>query len=117
MEAIKQFIMSGEIPGLLFVALGVIVGVFKQHWLIAGVNAASSKELEKVDIVYVRKYFGIFCGGFGALLFFSPFVFRYLDIMMYYHSFRSASHPVFVLFLFLYGFIKRDRIHKKNDKI
>ena len=69
MEAIKQFIMSGEKIGLIFFAMGIIIGVFKQHWLIAGVNTASKEELTKIDLEYVGKYFGIFSGVFGVILF------------------------------------------------
>ena len=117
MEVIKQFINAGETAGLVFIAIGIIVGVFKQYWLIAGVNTASKKELEKIDTEYVGKYFGIFTGVFGITLFFTPFILRRLDLMKYYHYFKIIEILVFVVFMFLYGHLKKDRIYKKNSSV
>ena len=60
-NVIKQVITSSDITfvaiGLLFIIIAIVVGVFKQYWLIAGVNTAPKKELEKIDLEYVGKYF------------------------------------------------------------
>ena len=116
MEAIKQFIMSGNYMGLIFIAAGILVGVFKQYWLIAGVNTASKKDLEMIDLEYVGKYFGIFFGVFGIILFFMPIIFRFLNLMKFGVFFFIISVFAFVIFLFVFGHIKKDRIYKKNDK-
>ncbi len=113
-DVIKQVIVSGETAGLVFIAIAIIIGVFKQHWLIAGVNTASKKELAKIDLEYVGKYFGIFFGIFGLILFVAPIIFRYLNIVKYYHYFIPIITIAFVAFMFLYGHIKKDRIYKRR---
>ena len=116
MEVIRQFIKAGETAGLVFMAIGLVVGVFKQYWLIAGVNIASKKELEKIDMKYVGKYFGIFCGVFGVILFFTPFILRCLDLIKYHHYFIMSEVLTFVVFMFVYGHLKKNRIYKKNNR-
>jgi len=101
--------------GLLFVVIAVVVGVFKQYWLIAGVNTSSKKELTKIDLDYVGKYFGIFFGVFGSIIILSTFICSYFNIMNYFHRFFGIAIIVFCAFLFLYGHIKKNRIYKKND--
>ena len=117
-NVIKQVITTPDVTfaavGLLFIIIAIVVGVFKQYWLIAGVNTAPKKELGKVDLEYVGKYFGIFFGIFGFVFLISPFIFRYLNIMRYYGPFFFVAIFALVGLLFSYGHIKKDRIYKKK---
>ena len=118
-DVIKQVIASQVdvvfvAIGLLFILIAIVVGVFKQYWLIAGVNTASKKDLAKIDLEYVGKYFGIFLGIYGFSIFISPFIFRYLNIMRYFHNFFLIATIFLVVFMFVYGYIKKDRINKKD---
>ena len=118
MEVIKQVFKSGDIwvvvIGLLIIIIAIMIGVFKQYWLIAGVNTTPKKELEKIDLEYVEKYFGIFFGIFGLSLMLSPFIFRHFNIMNYFHYFIPITTFAFAGFMFLYGHLKKDRIYKKK---
>ena len=117
---IKQVVKSVEvIPlliGLFFIAIAVIVGVFKQYWLIAGVNTAPKKELEKIDLDYVGRYFGLFFGVFGGIVTLGSIICGYLNIMKHFHRFMPVAIFTFVALLFLHGHIKKDRIYKKNER-
>jgi len=103
--------------GLLFIVIAIVVGVFKQSWLIAGVNTMPKKEKEKIDLDYLTKQFGILFGIFGLLIMSSPFLFDFLNIK-YEH--RNIIMPIaivsFCVFLILWlNVIKKNRIYKKNE--
>jgi len=103
--------------GLLFIVIGIVVGVFKQYWLIAGLNTKSGKELAKIDLDYVTKYFGLFFGIFGLFLVLSPIIFDCFNITQ---EGRNTIIPIviisFVVFILLYfNVIKRKRVYKKNE--
>ena len=119
MDEIINFFKNVEITpvavGLLFVVIAIVVGVFKQYWLIAGVNTTPKEKLAKMDLDYVGKYFGIFFGVFGGIIILSVFICTYFNVMSYFHRFMGIAIVVFCAFLFLYGHIKKDRIYKKND--
>ncbi len=105
----------GVIIGLVFIVIAILVGVFKQHWLIAGVNTAPKKDLAKIDLEYVGKYFGIFFGIFGFIIFLGSFLCICLNISMnYFGIFMLPFTLAFVVFLFWYGHVKKDRIYKKK---
>ena len=119
MDIIIGFIKQKEVAiGLFFIVIGVIVGVFKQYWLIAGLNTASgmtSKELAKIDLDYITKYFGLFFGTFGLFLVLSPFIFGFFDVKQ---EVRNTIFPIvigsFCIFLVLYfNVFKKKRIYKK----
>ena len=118
MEVFKQVINFGDVKispvGLFFIFTAIMIGVFKQYWLIAGVNTTSKKELEKIDLEYLGKYMGIFLGIFGLSLTISPFVFRYFNIFEYYRYFMVFAPFIFVAFLFIYSYLKKDKIYKKE---
>ena len=106
------------IVGLFFIICAIVVGVFKQYWLISGLNTLSrpKKELkamlEKMDLEYVTKYFGIFTGIFGVIFSLSPFVFTYLNIMEYYVFFLIFAPMIYVGFMLWYGNNRHDKIYK-----
>ena len=104
--------MTGIISGVICIAIGISVGVFKQYQLIAGVNTMSKKGLEKIDLEYVGKYFGISFGILGVILLISPFIFKYIDLMKYHSIFFFFTIIGFVLFLFLFGQEKKNKIYK-----
>lgn len=105
----------GVIIGLVFIVIAILVGVFKQHWLIAGVNTAPKKDLAKIDLEYVGKYFGIFFGIFGFIIFLGSFLCILLNISMdYFGIFLLPFTLAFVVFLFWYGYVKKNRIYKKK---
>ena len=92
-----------------------MVGVFKQTWLIAGVNTMSKEKKAKMDLEYVAKYFGLFFGIFGGIMIIAVFICAYLNVMNFFHRFMPVAILVFCAFLFLYGtVIKKDRIYNKE---
>ena len=104
------------VVGLLFIVIGIIAGVFKQHWVIAGLNTKSSSELAEMDLDYVTKYFGLFFGILGTLLVFSPLLFNLFNVS---HQARSTIFIIvilsFIAFILLYfNVIKRKRIYNKK---
>ena len=119
MDIIRQVLKSADVGiiiiGLLLIICAIVVGVFKQYWLIAGVNTSQKKELEKIDLEYVGKYFGLFLGIFGLFIVLIPFIFILLNIKDIYPGLiLGGGTIVFVVFMFLYGHFKKDRIYKKN---
>ena len=101
--------------GLLFILIAVVVGVFKQTWLIAGVNTMPKEKLAKIDLDYLGKYFGLFSGIFGGIVLISPFIFAYLNIMKYFPGFFIVATLGFCAFAILYfNVFKRKRIYNKN---
>jgi hypothetical protein len=101
--------------GLLFILIAVVVGVFKQTWLIAGVNTMPKEKLAKMDLDYLGKYFGLFFGLFGGIVVISPFIFAYLSIMKYFPGFFMVATLGFCAFVILYfNVIKRKRIYNKH---
>ena len=119
MDIIKQTLGSDDIKfviiGLILILIAILIGVFKKYWLIGGINTMPKKELAKIDLDYLVKWFGIFMGIFGFIIFLSPFIFRYLNIMKYLSLFFGISTLVFGIFLIWYlRVFKKDRIYKKN---
>jgi len=113
-DVIKQVINSSDVVavaiGFLLIISAIAIGVFKQYWLIGGINTTPETELEKIDLKYTRKYFGIFTGIFGIAYFLSPFIFRYLNIMEYYTTFLVIAPFAFIL----YGHFNKSRIFKRK---
>ena len=102
--------------GLLFILIAIVVGVFKQTWLISGVNTMPKEKLAKMDLEYMAKYFGLFFGIFGGIITLSPFIFAYLSIMKYFFGFFMIFIFGFCAFMILYfNVFKRKRIYNKND--
>jgi hypothetical protein len=103
--------------GLLFILIAVVVGVFKQTWLIAGVNTMPKEKLAKMDLDYLGKYFGLFFGIFGGIVVISPSIFAYLSIMKYFPGFFMVATLGFCAFVILYfNVIKRKRIYNKHTE-
>jgi hypothetical protein len=101
--------------GLLFVLIGIVVGVFKQTWLISGVNTMSKEKKAKMDLDYVAKYFGLFFGIFGGIMISGVFICSYLNVMNYFHRSMPIAIISFCAFIILYfNVFKRKRIYKKN---
>jgi hypothetical protein len=101
--------------GLLFILIAIVVGVFKQTWLIAGVNTMSKEKKATMDLDYVAKYFGLIFGILGGIMFLGVFICTYFGIMNYFHR----SMPFLILgscaFLILFfNVFKRKRIYNKN---
>ena len=114
---IEQVFKSKDIiAGVVFILIAIVVGVFKQTWLIAGINTMPKKELAKLDLEYLRKWFGIFFGIFGGAMILCVFICMYLNVMNYYRSFMGFAVMAFCAFIILYfNVIKRKRIYNKND--
>ena len=116
---IEQLIKSGGIVivgvGLLFILIAIVVGVFKQTNLIAGVNTMSKEKKAKMDLDYMAKYFGLFFGIFGGIMILGVFICTYLNAMKYFHRFMPIAIIGFCAFLILYfNVIKRKRIYNKE---
>ena len=118
-DVFKQIIERGNtVPGFLFIICAILVGVFKLHWLIAGVNTMSKKELAKVDLDYLCKSFGILFGILGFFVLFSPFIFDFFNIKHEHHSNIEAIIAIaYIVFMVLFfNVIKKDRIYKKENE-
>ena len=114
-QVIKNDVVVVEI-GLLFIIVAIVVGVFKQTWLIAGINTMSREKKAKMDLDYLGKYFGLFFGIFGGIIILSVFICTYLNIMNYFHRFIPIAIIVFCAFLILYfNVIKRKRIYTASN--
>ena len=102
--------------GVLFILIGIVVGVFKQTGLIAGVNTMPKEKKAKMDMDYLAKYFGLFFGIFGGIMVLGVFICTYLNIMNYYHRSMPIAILSFCAFIILYfNVIKRKRIYNKKD--
>jgi len=117
---IEQVIKSNNVVivgvGLLFILIAIVVGVFKQTWLIAGVNTMPKEKLAKMDLDYMAKYFGLFFGIFGGMIILGVFICTYLNMMNYFHRFMPIAIFAFCGFIILYfNVIKRKRIYNKMD--
>ena len=120
MDIIIGFIKQKEvIAGLSFIVIGIVVGVFKQYQFIAGLNTVSGmtkKELDKIDLDYVTKYFGLFFGVLGLLMVLSPFIYDFLGVK---HEVRNGIFPfaivsVCVFIILFFNVFKRKRVYKKD---
>ena len=115
-NVIEQVIKSIDKTGLLFIVIAIVVGIFKQTWLLAGVNTMPKKELAKIDLNYLRKWFGIFFGVWGSVIILSKYIFNFFNVICYHHHFKSISTLSFIVFIILYfNVIKRKRIYNKQD--
>ena len=119
LNIIEQVIKSSDVVivglGLLFILLAIVIGVFKQTWLIAGVNTMSKEKLAKMDLDYLGKSFGLFFGTFGGIMFLGVFICTYLNVMSYFHRIMPIAIIAFCVFLILYfNVIKRKRIYKTS---
>jgi len=102
--------------GLLFILIAIVIGLFKQTWLIAGVNTMPKAKLAKMDLDYLGKYFGLFFGIFGGIMVLGVFICTYLNIMHYFHRVFPFAIIAFVVFVILYfNVIKRKRIYKTSN--
>ena len=115
MDYLKQ---REVLAGLLFIAVGIVVGVFKQHWILAGLNTKSSYELAEMDLDYVTKYVGLFFGILGILLVLTPLFFTFFNVS---REIREAVLVTvilsFIVFILLYfNVIKRKRIYNKKGR-
>ena len=101
-NVIEQIINSKNIwvvvIGLLFILLGVAIGVFKQTWLIAGSSALSYMEENVVD--YLAIFFGLFAGILGGIIFLGMFICAYFNINFkdYFNSPLSGIFPLLSAF-------------------
>ena len=117
MDIIMDFIKHAEFKvGLLFIIIGIVIGVFKQYWLIAGLNTKSGKELAKIDLDYVTKYFGLFFGILGLLLMLSPIIFDCFNVTQEDRNIIVSIVGIsFIAFILLYfNVIKRKRVYSKK---
>ena len=120
MDVTKQVFKSGDVSfviiGLVCVILAIVIGVFKQHWPIAGVNTMPKKELAKMDLEYVCKYFGIFFGIYGFFAMLSPFIFNYLCMKCEYRAliFLVLTFSFCIFMSWYFNVPKKNRVYKKK---
>jgi len=110
----KQINAENLVMGLVFILLGVAIGVFKITWLIAGSSALSYMDEEVVD--YIAIFFGLFLGSLGGFFILSAFN---LDIINYLHS--SMAGAFVMLFALIFAVlctcvIAMIRSYKKKNK-
>jgi glucan phosphoethanolaminetransferase (alkaline phosphatase superfamily) len=119
MDVIIDYIKRLDvIMGLLIIVSAIIIGVFKQYQFIAGLNTKSSKELAKIDLDYVTKYFGIFFGILGLFMVLSPLLYDCFNVTQ---EVRNKITPIviisIVVFILLYlNVFKRKRVYKKDER-
>jgi len=116
---IEQVIKSDGIvaigAGLLFIIIAIVVGVFKQTWLISGINTMSKEKKAQMDLDYIAKYFGLFFGIFGGIIILGVFICTYFNVMNYFQHFMPIAIIVFCAFIILFfNVIKRKRIFNKE---
>ena len=102
--------------GLLLTVIAILIGVFKQHCLIAGVNTMSEKEKAKFDLDFLGKYYGLFLGLLGLFVIFSQFVF--IPIEMKLENRIAIILSVFLIWIIFIGWyfyiFKEDCTYKKK---
>jgi len=117
-NVIEQVINSKNIwvavIGLLFIVLGIVIGVFKQTWLISGSSFFSYMEDETVD--YIAIFVGLFVGIIGGYMFLGVFIFTYFDIMDYFHRFASLFLLLSALFLAILCLLIIVKIKNNKEK-
>jgi len=100
--------------GIFFLFMGY--GIPKYHWnkLIAGVNGASDKNRDKMNLDYIEKTFGRFMLLLGICLVLDPIVLTVLDKQsLIYSSFPWIIVGVGVL-MFLFGMVNKNKMY--NDQ-
>jgi len=121
-NAIKQVITSPDVSfiaiGLLFIVFGVLAGVFKQYWFIAGVNCTSKKELAKMDLNYLCKYFGIFMCALGLFIVLSTFSYEYFSLKYEWRAFifMTVLLSFCIFMIWFFNVKKKSRIYKKDER-
>ena len=82
MEVLKHILTDYLIlvvVGLLLITIGVMIPKYKLYWLIAGLNGRPKKEIERYNLRYIEKYFGLFMLVLGALTIINPILWTLLD--------------------------------------
>ncbi len=100
------------IAGSTLIIIGIIIPAFRLNWLIGWVNTLPKEELRKIDLKYVRKYFGIFIGGLGLLIILNPIIFSSLRLKSYLPLVQPITVFSVVVFMFIFVSIKINRIYK-----
>ena len=102
-DVIVQVITSKAVGlviiGLLFIVMGVVMGVFKRIGRIQGISDPHSEEGEN----YVAIFFGLLFGFFGGFMSLGVFICTYFDIMDYFRS--PATGFLLMLFAFFLAFL------------
>ena len=117
MDFIKQVIINFKTDlfvGVLGIIIGIIVPTFRLYWLIAGVNTTPKEQLQKMDLKYVGKYFGIFISRLGIILILIPFVFSYFELKSYIKYMQPIIVISVVGTMFVFGRIKKKKIYKSD---
>ena len=113
METVKHILtdyLVFLIVGLLCVVLGVIIPKLKLYWLIAGLNGRPRKEIEKYNLRYIEKYFGLFMVALGTLTIINPILWTVLNN----EKNIEVTFLIIVLgtvgLMFIFGMVDRRRI-------
>jgi uncharacterized membrane protein len=72
--------------GLLIILIAIVVGVYKQTWLIAGVNTMSREKKARFNLDYLCKFVGWILGVLGGLMVVGMLVCAFFDILDYYNK-------------------------------
>ena len=76
--------------------------------LIAGLNGLSKKDLEKFNLRYIEKYFGLFMIILGAILFTNPIIWTFLDKKNIDQTLLVSTLTSIGL-LFIFGLVNRKK--------
>ena len=118
-DVIVQVITSKAVGlviiGLLFIVMGVVMGVFKRIGHIQGISDPHSEEGEN----YVAIFFGLLFGFFGGFMSLGVFVCTYFDSMDYCSSLfpfmMISTFFLAILSLLVIAMIKKYREKNKNQ--
>jgi hypothetical protein len=115
MEFLLQIISEFKVDliiGLFLLTLAIIIPVFRLYWLIAGINAASEKDLRKCNKEYLGKFFGLFMGLMGLLIILNPFIFSSLGLKASLSTIQASSIVLIIILMFVVGRINRKKFIK-----
>ena len=104
---IEQVIKSQDVVvvgiGFLFILIAIVVGVFKQTWLIAGSSLTSLTYQDDEAVDHVATFVGLFIGLVGGISILDVFIRPYFNIWDYFDN--SIAGMLFMLSAFFIAFL------------
>lgn len=114
MEIIKSVLSDNLVvvlAGILFVIVGIAIPKFKMYWLIAGLNGRPKIEIEKYNLRYIEKYFGLFMLLLGMLTIINPILWTSLNKAENIGQTVMVTTLTTVTFMFVFGLVNRRKIY------
>ena len=102
-RSIKSGNVKNIIGGLILILLGIVIGVFKQTWLIAGSSLTSLTYQDDEAVDHVATFVGLFIGLVGGISILDVFIRPYFNIWDYFDN--SIAGMLFMLSAFFIAFL------------